>query len=367
VSIDTSRTSKRPAGTRLRAALLESQRRVLERIASGAPLEEVLDTLVRLVEEQADLRCAVLLADATQQRLRFIAAPHIPEDYRVGIEPYLHIAANMSACGTAAYRRQPVYTRDVVDDPLWEGLSEVAVRNGLRAIWSTPILSDSNTVLGTFAMYYGEPGLPTEEHIQLIDMATQMARLAIEAKRDDDVLRTVFENAPTGMMITDLTGNIVRSNNAFANMLGYATAELDGKGIVDIVETNDYPELVREALSNQRELSRNRSYRTRNGAVLWAVERVALRRDSTGAPCYILTQARQMNETGRNPLQQLSSREREVLALVISGRKSKEIAVRFGISPATVDTYRSRIAVKLGIKDLPGLVRFAIDHGIAGL
>jgi DNA-binding CsgD family transcriptional regulator len=74
-----------------------------------------------------------------------------------------------------------------------------------------------------------------------------------------------------------------------------------------------------------------------------------------------------MNETGRNPLQQLSSREREVLALVISGRKSKEIAVRFGISPATVDTYRSRIAVKLGIKDLPGLVRFAIDHGIAGL
>jgi hypothetical protein len=65
------------------------QRRVLGCIASDAPLEEVLDTLVRLVEEQADLRCAVLLADATQQRLRFIAAPHIPEDYRVSIEPYL--------------------------------------------------------------------------------------------------------------------------------------------------------------------------------------------------------------------------------------------------------------------------------------
>src|SRR5947209_12408107 len=69
------------------AALLDSQRRVLERIATGAPLEEVLLTLVRLIEEQArDMRCAVLLADAGQTRLRFVAAPSIPADYQHGIE-----------------------------------------------------------------------------------------------------------------------------------------------------------------------------------------------------------------------------------------------------------------------------------------
>src|SRR5258706_16318158 len=168
---------------RTRALLLDSQRRVLERIADGAPLEEILETMVRLIEEQSgDMRCAVLLADSEQQRLRFVAAPNIPEDYKLGIEPYLRIAPDMGSCGTAAFLRQPVYTRDTATDPLWENCNQIAVRNGLRAIWSTPILSDANVVLGTFAMYYGAPRLPAKEHIHLIDMATQMARVAIEAK-----------------------------------------------------------------------------------------------------------------------------------------------------------------------------------------
>src|SRR5436305_1707447 len=133
------------------------------------------------------------------------------EDYMRGIEPYLRIAPDMGSCGTAAFLRQPVYTRDTATDPLWENCNEIAVRNGLRAIWSTPILSDVNGVLGTFAMYYGEPRFPAEEHIQLINMATQMARVAIEGKCEDEILRTAFVDAPSGMFITDLAGNVVRA------------------------------------------------------------------------------------------------------------------------------------------------------------
>jgi PAS domain S-box-containing protein len=95
----------------------------------------------------------------------------------------------MASCGTAAFRREPVYTRDTKNDPLWKDAGHIAVRNGLRAIWSTPILSDDNAVLGTFAMYYTKPRLPSAQHIQLIDMAVQMARVAIEAKRTEDALR----------------------------------------------------------------------------------------------------------------------------------------------------------------------------------
>src|ERR1700730_8726487 len=174
----------------MRAALLESQRRLLERIASGAPLAETFNTLIRLIEEQAEgMRCAVLLADAARQSLSFVAAPSIPEDYKTGIVPYLRIAPNMGSCGTAAFLREPVYTEDTGTDVLWEGCRAVAVRNGLRAIWSTPILGDDNVVLGTFAMYYGEPRLPSPEHIKLIDMAVQMARVAMEARRSEDALR----------------------------------------------------------------------------------------------------------------------------------------------------------------------------------
>src|SRR6266853_806519 len=191
------------------AALIDSQRRVLERIANGAPLREILETLVRLIEEQADgMRCAVLLADTRQQRLRFAAEPSITEDYKAGIDPFLSIAPGMGSCGTAAFLRKPVYTQDTGTDPLWKDCRDIAVRNGVRAIWSTPILSDDNAVLGTFAMYYGEPRLPSPEHIQLIDMATQMARVAIEAKRNEEEvqalsrqreehLRLVIDTIPT--------------------------------------------------------------------------------------------------------------------------------------------------------------------------
>jgi PAS domain S-box-containing protein len=176
-------------------ALLDSQRRVLERIASSAPLAETLDTLVRLIEEQTEgMRCAVLLADPARQSLSFVAAPSIPEDYKEGIAPYLRIAPNMSSCGTAAFLREPVYMEDTSTDALCEDCRDIAVRNGLRAIWSTPILSDDNAVLGTFAMYYREPRLPSPEQIQLIDMAVQMARVAIEAKHSKDALRKSEDN-----------------------------------------------------------------------------------------------------------------------------------------------------------------------------
>jgi len=366
MSVDITQTSRNAANACLRTALLESQRRVLERIACGAPLEEILETLVRLIEEQSDgMLCAVLLADAGQQRLHFVAAPSIPEDYKHGIAPYLLIAPNVTSCGTAAYLRQPVYSEDTAADPLWENCGGIASRHGLRAVWSTPILSDADAVLGTFAMYYNAPRLPTQEHTQVIGMATQMARVAIDAKRDDDLLQMVFEAAPGGMLITDLSGKISRVNHAFADTLGYTAAELYGRSIASITVEGDAAALVGELLSHGRkEVLSNRRYRTKSGAIVWTRERSVLRSDSSGEPRFVLTHMERMTEAENDPLAPLSRREREVLTGVIAGRTSKEIAAELGIAPASVDTYRSRIMLKLGIRDLPGLVRFAVQHDI---
>jgi DNA-binding NarL/FixJ family response regulator len=65
-----------------------------------------------------------------------------------------------------------------------------------------------------------------------------------------------------------------------------------------------------------------------------------------------------------DPLARLSARERQVLQLIVEGRTSAEVAERLGLSPKSVDTYRSRLMAKLGIEDLPALVKFAIRHGI---
>jgi DNA-binding NarL/FixJ family response regulator len=66
----------------------------------------------------------------------------------------------------------------------------------------------------------------------------------------------------------------------------------------------------------------------------------------------------------RSPLDSLSQREREVLQLVVEGWSSAEIGERLSVSPKSIETYRGRVMTKLGIHDLPGLVRFAIKHGL---
>ena len=71
-----------------------------------------------------------------------------------------------------------------------------------------------------------------------------------------------------------------------------------------------------------------------------------------------------MMKERKNPLAKLSEREREVLTFVVNGRTSKDIAALIGISSSSVDTYRSRIMLKLDLEDLPSLVRFAIRHRV---
>jgi len=71
-------------------------------------------------------------------------------------------------------------------------------------------------------------------------------------------------------------------------------------------------------------------------------------------------------DQAREPLAPLSGRERQVLSLIVEGHTSAEVALRLEISPKSVETYRSRLMAKLGIEDLPSLVKFAIRNGITG-
>jgi DNA-binding NarL/FixJ family response regulator len=69
----------------------------------------------------------------------------------------------------------------------------------------------------------------------------------------------------------------------------------------------------------------------------------------------------------KSPLDRLSSREREILQLVVEGKSSAEIAERLFLSTKSIETYRSRLMQKLGIGDLPSLIKFAIQHGLTTL
>jgi GAF domain-containing protein len=131
--------------------------------------------------------CSILLLD-DEGRLRYGAAPSLPPDYNRAADG-IPIGPRMGSCGTAAYRRETVIVSDIASDPLWDGHRDVALPHGLRACWSTPILAQDGTVLGTFAMYYREPRDPTLHEMEVIRGAGQLAGMAIEGVRAEEALR----------------------------------------------------------------------------------------------------------------------------------------------------------------------------------
>jgi PAS domain S-box-containing protein len=163
-------------------ALRDGESRILEMIARDAPLEDILEKLVRVVESQfAGLLCSVLLLDEDGQHVRHGAAPTLPKSYIDAIDG-LPIGPKTGSCGTAMYRREPVVVTDILQDPLWEPYRGVAEPYGLRACWSTPILAHSGKALGSFAMYYREPRSPSPAETRALEMATHLAGIAIERK-----------------------------------------------------------------------------------------------------------------------------------------------------------------------------------------
>jgi PAS domain S-box-containing protein len=157
--------------------------------ASRAMLREALTSLVTLIERVAPgMRGSVLLVDDDGVTLRHGAAPSLPTEYCRAIDG-LPMGPQMGSCGTAAYRRERVIVRDIATDPLWAPFRILALSHGLAACWSTPILDSGGRVLGTFAMYYGEPKLPTTTDLQLTETATLLAKNVIKRARATTTLR----------------------------------------------------------------------------------------------------------------------------------------------------------------------------------
>ena len=172
------------------------QSKILQRLAANAPLKEILERLVLLIEGQSPgMLCSVLLLSEDGDHIRHGAAPSLPADYVAAIDG-APIGPKHGSCGTAMYRGEPVIATDIFTDPLWEDYKDLAAAAGLRACWSTPILSGRGKVLGSFAMYYREPRTPTGDEAGLTEVATRIAGLAIEHHAAKEIMaRTQAELA----------------------------------------------------------------------------------------------------------------------------------------------------------------------------
>ncbi len=153
---------------------------VLQKMAQGTALDDVLETLVCGVEQLfPDLTAGVMLLQEDRRHLRFAAGPSLPDWYRRELDG-LEIGPTVGSCGAAAALGEPVMIEDVMVHPNCRRFRTLARRAGIRASWSVPICARDGGVLGTFTFTYPTPRLPSLQERKLIQELGRFAALAIE-------------------------------------------------------------------------------------------------------------------------------------------------------------------------------------------
>jgi PAS domain S-box-containing protein len=182
--------------------LLAGEKRLLEMIARGDSRALILKSACLLVEELASgSLSSILLLDPSANCLRHGAAPRLPITYTEAIDGCV-IGPSVGSCGTAAYRAEPVIVSDIATDPLWAEYRDLALAHGLRACWSTPILSLAGGVLGTFVTYYREPRSPSQQEHNVIERITHLVSIAIEREQAEETLRRSESNLAEAQRLT---------------------------------------------------------------------------------------------------------------------------------------------------------------------
>lgn len=218
------------------ATLLEMEMEVMKMIATDQPMADVLNLVAHNFENNIKgAYCSILLIDKAGVHVRHGAAPSLPDEYNRAIDG-LAIGAKHGSCGTAAFNKERVIVSDIAADPLWEDYKELALRHGLKACWSTPIMHNNGKVLGTFAIYYKEIKKPEKIDLELIDRSANQVKIAIEQNNraaelaeSEEKYRTLAETIPDAISRYDKELRLTYTNPTSLRVIGLKKEDVIGK------------------------------------------------------------------------------------------------------------------------------------------
>jgi formate hydrogenlyase transcriptional activator len=189
-------------------------------IFAGSPLSEVLANIAELVESQAeDMSCTIWLPDEDGKELHCAAAPSLPGFIaHVGA---MAVGPKGGSCGTAIYRKKPVYVTDILTDPIWEHYRNRMLPYGIRSVWSRPLFTSEGKALGTFSINYREPRRPSANELQLIENASHITGIAIERHMNEQALQRERDRL---RLLLEITSSV--------------TSKLDLRQMVEALSTN---------------------------------------------------------------------------------------------------------------------------------
>ena len=198
----------------------ESVLNILKLILAGSELSEVLTIIAQLAESQGNgTLCTIWLPDADGKQVYCAAAPSLPgfavDAGRMSIGP------KGASCGTAIYRKEPVYVADILREPIWDDYRDRLLPYGIRAVWSRPMFTREGKVLGTFAIHYREVRSPNAIDLQMIENASHIAGIAIERHLHEEALRREHDRL---RLLLEITSSV--------------TSRLDFRDVVEALSTN---------------------------------------------------------------------------------------------------------------------------------
>ena len=189
-------------------------------IFAGSPLSEVLAEIARLVEDEGGgILCTIWLPDEEGDYLYCAAAPSLP-----GFSNHVgrtRVSPKGASCGTAVYRREPVYVTDILTEPSWDDYRHLMVPYGIRSVWSRPLFTSDGKTLGTFAILSRQARGPDTKALQLIENASHVTGIAIERHMHEEVLRRERDRL---RLLLEITNSM--------------TSKLDLSGLVEVLSTN---------------------------------------------------------------------------------------------------------------------------------
>lgn len=177
---------------RLADQLRDGHAEVLGMVAADKPINETLQRVCRIIEEQDEqVLASVLLVEG--DRLVHTAGPSLPPDYTASVDG-IRYGIDVGSCGSAVALNTTILTENTQTDPRWNGFSNLALKHGLLACWSHPIVSGDGEVVGSLAIYNRKPCLPNPAQLRLLQETASLAAIVIDRRRAQDRLRDLIHS-----------------------------------------------------------------------------------------------------------------------------------------------------------------------------